>query len=130
LPPSNTVSGSAPPPGAHSACPDRCGNVNAAGRSWFVHPTAGDDSEFTMPGNQGEMNRMDLLTVLEHELDHMLGSEHTAPGVVPETVLPGSRCVPSSGSYMMDVAVLDWVFANSKTTLAARFLAGSVSRPH
>src|SRR5262249_30474478 len=100
------------------------------GRSWFVDPTAGDDSEFTTPGNQGEMNRMDLLTVLEHELDRMLGCEHTAPGVVPETLPPGSRWVPSSDSYMMDVAVLDWVFAESKTRLAARFLAGSVSRPH
>jgi hypothetical protein len=30
----------------------------------------------------------------------------------------------------MDVAVLGWVFAESKTTLAAWFLDGSVSRPH
>src|SRR5262249_11488562 len=101
----------------------------AAGWGWF-YPTPHADSEFTAPGNPGEMNRMDLLTVLEYELDHMLGSEHTATGVVPESLLPGSRCVPSSGSDLMDVAVLDGVFANSKTTLAARFLDGSVSRPH
>src|SRR5262249_14978193 len=43
---------------------------NAAGWGWFIDPTPHDDSEFTTPGNQGEQGRMDLLTVLEHELGH------------------------------------------------------------
>ena len=37
---------------------------NAAGWGWFVDRTPRNDSEFTRPGNQGEQNRMDLLTVL------------------------------------------------------------------
>src|SRR5262249_12116292 len=45
---------------------------NAAGWGWFVDPTPGDDSDVTTPGNQGEQNRMDLLSVLEHELGHLL----------------------------------------------------------
>jgi hypothetical protein len=49
---------------------------NAAGWGWFVDPTPADDSEFTTPGNQGEQNRIDLLTVLEHEIGHLLGKEH------------------------------------------------------
>src|SRR5439155_6778574 len=34
-------------------------DANAAGWGWFVDRTPADDSEFTTPGNQGEMNRMD-----------------------------------------------------------------------
>src|SRR5262249_30544512 len=49
---------------------------NAAGWGWFVDPTPGDDAEFTTPGDQGEQHRMDLLTVLEHELGHVLGLHH------------------------------------------------------
>ena len=93
----------APPPGAHSACPDRCGNVNAAGWGWFIDPTAGDDSEFTIPGNQGEQHRLDLLTVLEHELGHLLGYDHTDSGLMADTLAAGIRETPT--------AVLDQVFA-------------------
>src|SRR5438552_18725986 len=49
---------------------------NAAGWGWFVDSTPGDDSEFTTAGNQGEQGRIDLLTVLEHELGHLLGFDH------------------------------------------------------
>src|SRR5262249_30271457 len=45
---------------------------NAAGWGWFIDPTPWHDSEFTTPGNQGERNHIDLLTVLEHELGHLL----------------------------------------------------------
>ena len=70
---------------------------NAAGWGWFVDPTPWDDSEFTTPGNQGEQNRMDLLTVLEHELGHLLGKEHEATGVMIDTLPTGTRRVPSDG---------------------------------
>src|SRR5262249_19116446 len=59
---------------------------NAAGWGWFVDRTPGNDSEFTTRGNQGEQNRMDLLTVLEHEVGHLLGKEHQASGVMQETL--------------------------------------------
>ncbi|HKB41706.1 MAG TPA: hypothetical protein VKD72_35100, partial [Gemmataceae bacterium] len=36
---------------------------NAAGWGWFIDPTPSDDSEFRLPGDQGEQNHMDLLTV-------------------------------------------------------------------
>jgi hypothetical protein len=49
-------------------------DINAAGWGWFVDPTPRDDSEITTAGNQGEQHHMDLLTVLEHELGHILGS--------------------------------------------------------
>jgi probable HAF family extracellular repeat protein len=64
---------------------------NAAGWGWFVDATPGDDSEFTTPGNQGEQHRIDLLTVLEHELGHLLGHDHDEGGVMAETLAAGER---------------------------------------
>lgn len=64
---------------------------NAAGWGWFVDRTPRNDSEFTRRGNQGEQNRMDLLTVLEHEVGHLLGYEHGPTGVMQEALTAGTR---------------------------------------
>jgi hypothetical protein len=64
---------------------------NAAGWGWFVDATPWEDSEFTTPGDQGEGGRMDLLTVLEHEIGHLLGRDHEADGVMQETLDAGIR---------------------------------------
>src|SRR5262249_44702770 len=91
-------------------------DANAAGWGWFVDPTPHDDSEFTTPGDQGERNRMDLLTVLEHELGHLLGFEHETDGLMAQTLTVGTRRDPSSGGNLFDVAALDRVFADSGTS--------------
>ena len=41
------------------------------------------------------MNRMDLLTVVEHELEHLLGYEHTDGGLMNETLATGMRLTPA-----------------------------------
>jgi hypothetical protein len=64
---------------------------DAAGWGWFVDPAPRNDSEFTTPGNQGEAGRMDLLTVLEHEVGHLPGRGHEAGGVMQETLGAGIR---------------------------------------
>ena len=64
---------------------------NAAGWGWFVDRTPRTDAEFTRHGNQGEKNRMDLLTVLTHEVGHLLGAGHAAGGVMEETLDAGVR---------------------------------------
>jgi sugar lactone lactonase YvrE len=64
---------------------------NAAGWGWFVDRTPQNDSEFTKRGNQGEQKRMDLLTVVTHELGHLLGHEHEEGGVMRQTLDVGTR---------------------------------------
>ena len=82
-------------------------DVNAAGWGWFVDPTPEEDSEFSMPGDQGEQNRMDLLTVLMHELGHLLGHAHDEEGVMAETLATGTRL---SSVSEHDLALL-WLVA-------------------
>jgi hypothetical protein len=57
-------------------------DANAAGHGWFVDDTAAADEEFAMPtGNTRSLlavdpqavDRIDLLTVVEHELGHIAG---------------------------------------------------------
>lgn len=67
---------------------------NAAGWGWFVDKTPWEDSGFVKKGNQGEQQRMDLLTALMHEVGHLLGfkrSEPAAAGVMSETLEAGTR---------------------------------------
>ena len=66
-------------------------DVDAAGCGWFVDMTPWDDSEFTTVGHQGERGRMDLLTVVEHEVGHLLDRGHEASGVMQETLTAGTR---------------------------------------
>jgi ELWxxDGT repeat protein len=86
---------------------------NAAGWGWFIDPTPRDDSEFTTPGNQGEQNRMDLLTVLEHEIGHLLDYQHKASGLMHETLIAGTRLAPSAGSDADWLIAVDGLFAEA-----------------
>src|SRR5262249_11913923 len=67
---------------------------DAAGYGWFIDPTRRDDREFDRKGDQGEQGRMDLLTVLMHEMGHALGLKHDDHGVMRETLAPGTRRLP------------------------------------
>jgi hypothetical protein len=64
---------------------------NAAGWGWFVDRTPRHDSEFAVAGNQGVQGRMDLLSVLMHEVGHVAGVEHAAAGVMKTTLRAGDR---------------------------------------
>ncbi len=74
----------------------------AAGWGWFVDPTPADAGEFTRAGDGRLMagagspaaGRMDLLTVLVHELRHALGLEHDDAAMVGELVA-GIRLLPT-----------------------------------
>jgi VCBS repeat-containing protein len=66
-------------------------DVNAAGHGWFIDPTPADDKEFATPADPATLGRVDLLTVVTHEMGHALGLEHSATGVMQETLVPGVR---------------------------------------
>jgi uncharacterized repeat protein (TIGR01451 family) len=73
---------------------------NAAGYGWYLDPTPGNDSEFLLPGNQGEQGHVDLLTVVMHEMGHTLGlSDLYNPGasqdLMYEFLGTGQRRTPS-----------------------------------
>ncbi|MEQ1826315.1 MAG: matrixin family metalloprotease [Pirellula sp.] len=72
--------------------------------------TPGGDREFALPFNQGEQKRMDLLTVVMHELGHLFGHEHDEVGVMAETLIAGER---RTGLEHDDVAPADQVFGQS-----------------
>ncbi len=69
-------------------------DVNAAGRGWFVDVTPWEDSEFTSSRlHKGARSGVDLLTVLAHELGHVLGrpddyTADTTSGSVMAWALP------------------------------------------
>src|SRR5262249_25151795 len=75
---------------------------DAARRGWFVDPTPDSDGEFSASGrafNSEAARRVDLLTVVLHELGHMIGLEHTdaAPNsLMQETLGLGIRRLPTS----------------------------------
>ena len=64
-------------------------DVDAAGQGWFVDATPWDNSEFVAAGNGSGLaavsgsaaaGRVDLLTVILHELGHLAGLKHAAEG--------------------------------------------------
>lgn len=87
-------------------------DTNAAGWGWFVDKTPRSDAEFLRRSNQGEQGRMDLLSVIMHEMGHVLGFDHHENGVMQETLAPGVRLLPE-GMKLINTArdTADVVFA-------------------
>ena len=87
----------------------------AAGYGWFVDPTPNQDEEFAATSTPGTLtaldpqavDKIDLLTVVEHELGHVIGLGdlgNPSSGLMDGTLPVGVRRVP-------DQATVDAVLA-------------------
>jgi len=78
---------------------------DAAGHGWFIDSTPGADEEFSggMSSNADVYHRVDLLTVVSHELGHVLGLEDLDPlsheaDLMAATLATGHRRLPSESA--------------------------------
>jgi large repetitive protein len=78
-------------------------DTNAAGWGWFIDPTPADNSEFHATTTANELiatsgdaaSHIDLLTVVEHELGHIIGlGDSTGAGVMNIALDSGERRLP------------------------------------
>ncbi len=86
---------------------------NAAGYGWFIDPTPNFDEEFGPDGSattSQAQGRVDLLSVILHEMGHQLGLSDLDPAIDPHSMMtgiynPGQRRLPDS-------SVVDILFGN------------------
>lgn len=93
-------------------------DVNAAGHGWFVDPTPRDDSEFRPHAGRSQLrasresaaiDNADLLTVVMHEIGHVLGLDHAraSDNIMADTIDLGVRRLPTAA----DAALVDLLFS-------------------
>ncbi|WP_339682931.1 Calx-beta domain-containing protein [Gimesia maris] len=77
-------------------------DVDAAGYGWFIDSTPTGYSEYTWSSeltlialpDSDAADGIDLWTVIQHELGHLLDYEHSETGLMQETLAPGIRKLP------------------------------------
>ena len=105
-------------------------DATAEGYGWYIDPTAAGDSAFTQVVTGTELHaapgslaakEMDLLTVVMHELGHVLGYDDVQTQAVPhglmtQTLAVGVRRLPGGGDAG-SAAVIDQAFAQDPASL-------------
>jgi hypothetical protein len=89
-------------------------DINANGAGWFVDPTPWEDSEFS-GANSLASGLVDMLTVVAHEIGHVLGFEHSpdAHDVMAAHLTVGTRRLPGFTTPLVSprLQALDQVYA-------------------
>jgi hypothetical protein len=102
-------------------------DVTAAGYGWFVDPTPADDSEFAATAIEGPAaGQMDLLTVVMHELGHVLGLDSQYQGDPSDLMAAylgtGERRLPRAADFVaIPVPIEPAAVASTPTFVAAGF---------
>src|SRR5262249_23419058 len=68
---------------------------DACGHGWYTDRTPWDDVEFPAAPGGPAYGRMDLLTVVMHEMGHLLGFEDGGQGLMETVLDAGVRHAPS-----------------------------------
>jgi hypothetical protein len=76
--------------------------VGLANGNWLVAQAPAGEAELTRPGDPGELHRMDLLAVPQHEVSQLPG--HGEGGVMAEALSPGE---PATSGIAPGVATID-----------------------
>ena len=77
-------------------------DVDAAGYGWFIDSTPTGNSEYTWSSeltlialpDSDAAGGIDLWTVIQHELGHLLGYGHSESGLMQDSLAPGIRNLP------------------------------------
>jgi hypothetical protein len=98
---------------------------DAAGYGWYVDPTPADDGEFPAEPGSPAYGKVDLLTVVEHELGHELGFDDTPGGGLMGLLLPtGTRRLPEAlggpeGKFLPGASTLSPTASSSEISTLA-----------
>jgi hypothetical protein len=115
-------------------------DLDAAGFGWFVDATPYDNSEFEVTVDTGKLKStgtsdafgaMDLLTVVSHEIGHLLGFDHGDSSLMTESLATGVRLEPLAHDDGQDdvviepqkVQALQTSFARPQAVVSAQQLA-------